>query len=124
MDTIQIMQEEHAEEIGGVVHCYSYSKETAEIFLKMGFYFGIGGVVTFKNAKKLKEALEVIPVEKIVVETDCPYLAPEPNRGKRNSSLNIPYVLDTIAHIKGVDRTELEEITRKNGDRLYQISTV
>ena len=107
-DTVQIMKEQHAEEIGGVIHCFSYTKETAEIFLKMGFYIGIGGVVTFKNAKKLREALEVIPLDRIVVETDCPYLAPEPNRGKRNSSLNLPYVIEAIAGVKKVTPEEID----------------
>jgi len=119
-DTVEIMKEQHAEEIGGVVHCFSYTKETAEIFLKMGFYIGIGGVVTFKNAKKLKEAVEHIPLERIVIETDCPYLAPEPNRGKRNSSLNLPYVIDEIARIKQVDRETVERVTWENGERLYR----
>ena len=118
-DTIEIMKEQHAEEIGGVVHCFSYTKETAEIFLKMGFYIGIGGVITFKNAKKLKEAVEHIPLERIVIETDCPYLAPEPNRGKRNSSLNLPYVIEEIAHIKQVDKETVERVTWENGERLY-----
>ena len=119
-DTIEIMKEQRAEEIGGVVHCFSYTKETAELFLKMGFYIGIGGVVTFKNAKKLKEAVEHIPLERIVIETDCPYLAPEPNRGKRNSSLNLPYVIDEIARIKQVDRETVESVTWENGERLYR----
>ncbi len=121
-DTIEIMKEQHAEEIGGVVHCFSYTKETAEIFLKMGFYIGIGGVVTFKNAKKLKEAVEHIPLERIVIETDCPYLAPEPNRGKRNSSLNLPYIIDEIARIKQVDSKTVERVTWENGERLYKFS--
>ena len=86
----------------------------------MGFYIGIGGVVTFKNAKKLKEAVEHIPLERIVIETDCPYLAPEPNRGKRNSSLNLPYVIDEIARIKQVDRETVESVTWENGERLYR----
>ena len=119
-DTVQIMKEQHAEEIGGVIHCFSYTKETAEIFLKMGFYIGIGGVVTFKNAKKLREALEVIPLDRIVVETDCPYLAPEPNRGKRNSSLNLPYVIEAIAGVKKVTPEEIERITWQNGENLYR----
>ena len=119
-DTVQIMKEQHAEEIGGVIHCFSYTKETAEIFLKMGFYIGIGGVVTFKNAKKLREALEVIPLDRIVVETDCPYLAPEPNRGKRNSSLNLPYVIEEIAKVKQVTPEEIERITWQNGEKLYR----
>ena len=116
---MQIMKEQHAEEIGGVIHCFSYTKETAEIFLKMGFYIGVGGVVTFKNAKKLREALEVIPLDRIVVETDCPYLAPEPNRGKRNSSLNLPYVIEEIAMVKQVAPEEIERITWQNGEKLY-----
>lgn len=122
-DTIQIMQEQHAEEIGGVVHCFSYTKETAEIFLEMGFYFGIGGVVTFKNAKKLKEALAMIPLDRIVTETDCPYLAPEPNRGKRNSSLNIPYVIEEIARIKQLSIGQVEEAAFRNAEKLYRFST-
>ena len=120
MDTVDIMKEQHAEEIGGVIHCFSYTKEMAEVFLKMGFFIGIGGVVTFKNAKKLKEAVEVIPLERIVVETDSPYLAPEPNRGARNSSLNIPYIIEEIARIKKVSKEQVEEETWKNGEKLYR----
>ncbi len=120
-DTITIMKDMHAEEIGGVIHCFSYTRETAEIFLKMGFYIGIGGVVTFKNARKIKEAVEEIPLERIVLETDCPYLAPVPFRGKRNSSLNIPYVIEEIARIKQVSPNEIEEITWENAHRLYRI---
>lgn len=121
-DTVEIMKQQHAEEIGGVVHCFSYTKETAEIFLKMGFFIGIGGVVTFKNAKKLKEAVEHIPLERIVIETDCPYLAPEPNRGKRNSSLNLPYIIDEIARIKQVDSKTVERVTWESGERLYRFA--
>ena len=119
MDTVEIMKEQHAEEIGGVVHCFSYTTEMAEIFLKMGFYIGVGGVVTFKNAKKLKEAVAAIPLDRIVVETDSPYLAPEPNRGKRNSSLNIPYIIEEIARIKQVSPELVEETTWKNSEKLY-----
>lgn len=119
MDTIEIMKEQHAEEIGGVVHCFSYTKETAAVFLKMGFYIGIGGVLTFKNAKKLKEAAEYIPIERIVVETDSPYLAPEPYRGKRNSSLNLPYIIEELARIKQMTPDKVEKITWQNGNRLY-----
>jgi TatD DNase family protein len=120
-DTVDIMTAEHAGEIGGVVHCYSYTKETARIFLDMGFYFGIGGVLTFKNAKKLKEAVEYIPMDKIVLETDCPYLAPEPNRGKRNISTNIPYVISKLAQIKGISDEEVRSIAWDNAHRLYRI---
>lgn len=120
-DTVDLMTEEHAEEIGGVIHCYSYTKETAEVFLKMGFYFGIGGVLTFKNAKKLKEAVAYIPLDRIVLETDCPYLAPEPNRGKRNSSLNIPYVVKALAELKGVEEETVRQSAWENANRLYRL---
>lgn len=120
-DTIDIMTAEHADEIGGVIHCFSYTKETAAIFLNMGFYFGIGGVLTFNNAKKLKEAVEYIPLDRIVLETDCPYLAPVPNRGKRNSSMNLPYVVAELARIKRVDEDTVKAVTRKNAYDLYRI---
>ena len=96
-DTLDIMKEEHSGEIGGVIHCFSYGKEMAAEYLKMGFYLGIGGVLTFKNAKKLLEVAEMAPLDRLVLETDCPYLAPVPNRGKRNSSLNLPYVAEKLA---------------------------
>ena len=117
----EIMTDAHAEEIGGVIHCYSYTKETAKVFLDMGFYFGIGGVLTFKNAKKLKEAVEYIPMDRIVLETDCPYLAPEPNRGKRNSSLNIPYVIAAMAQIKGITEEEVRKAAWDNSLKLYRM---
>lgn len=118
-DTVDIMTAENASEIGGVVHCYSYTKETARQFLDMGFYFGIGGVLTFKNARKLKEAAAYIPLDRIVLETDCPYLAPVPNRGKRNSSLNLPYVAAALAELKGVEEDTVREVAWENAHRLY-----
>ena len=118
-DTLEVMKENHAEEIGGVVHCFSYSKEIAKICVDMGFYIGIGGVVTFKNGKKMKEVVEQTPMDKILLETDCPYLAPEPNRGKRNSSLNLPLVVDAIAAIKGISAEEVIRITEDNAKRMY-----
>ncbi|MBQ2802542.1 MAG: TatD family hydrolase [Lachnospiraceae bacterium] len=120
-DTIDIMKAEKAQDIGGVVHCYSYSKELARDFLEMDFYFGIGGVLTFKNAKKLKEAVEYIPMDKLVLETDCPYLAPDPNRGKRNSSLNIPYVISALAELKGMTEEAVREAVWENSLRLYRM---
>lgn len=120
-DTLDMMKQLHAEKSGGVVHCFSYSRETAAEFIKMDYYFGIGGVVTFDNAKKLKEAVRYIPMDKIVLETDSPYLAPTPNRGKRNSSLNLPYIAKEIAELKGISYEEVVEITRKNGERLWHI---
>ena len=84
----------------------------------MGLYLGIGGVVTFKNAKKLKEVVEYAPLGQLVVETDSPYLSPEPNRGKRNSSLNLPYVAAMIAEIKGISNEEVIAVTEENAKRL------
>lgn len=118
-DTLQVMNEHHAEEIPGVIHCYSYSKELALEFIKMGYYIGIGGVVTFKNARKLVETIEAIPMERILLETDCPYMAPEPFRGKRNSSLYLTYVVEKIAEIKGISKEEVERITEENARRLF-----
>jgi len=120
-DTVDIMNAEKAGEIGGVIHCYSYTKETARDFLNMDYYFGIGGVLTFNNAKKLKEAVEYIPLDKIVLETDCPYLSPVPNRGKRNSSLNLPYVVTVLAEIKGISEEEVRRIVWENSVRLYRM---
>lgn len=114
------MKEEKSEEIGGVIHCFSYSAEMAEEYLKMGFYLGIGGVVTFKNAKKIKEVVQMAPMERILLETDSPYLAPVPYRGKRNSSLYLPYVVREIAEIKGISEEEVIEMTEKNAVRLFQ----
>lgn len=120
-DTIEMMKAQKAGEIGGVIHCYSYSTESAREFLDMGFYLGIGGVLTFSNAKKLKEVAEYVPLDRIVLETDCPYLAPVPYRGKRNSSLYIPYVVKELARIKGAGIDEIEEITTRNAKELYRI---
>ncbi len=103
---------------GGIIHCFSYGKEMAEEYLKMGLYLGIGGVVTFKNARKLKEVVEYAPLDQLVLETDSPYLSPEPNRGKRNSSLNLPYVAQAIAEIKGVNPEQVIRITRENAEKL------
>ena len=118
-DTLDTMKRLHAGDIGGVVHCFSYGKEMAREYLDMGLSLGIGGVLTFKNARTLVEVVEYAPLESLLLETDSPYLAPVPNRGKRNSSLNIPYVVEKIAEIKGVSREEVEEITWKNSFRVF-----
>ncbi len=107
------------DETPGVIHCYSYSLEMAHEFIKMGYYIGVGGVVTFKNAKKLVRTVEEIPMERILLETDCPYMAPEPHRGTRNDSRNIPYVIEKIAQIKGIDPKVVEETARENAFRLF-----
>lgn len=118
-DTMRIVKEACGNGMRGVMHCYSYSPEQAKEYLDMGLYLGIGGVLTFKNAKKLKEAVALAPLERLVLETDCPYLAPEPNRGKRNSSLNLSYVAEAIAAIKGVRSEEIIEATNVNARRLF-----
>lgn len=120
-DTFDIMKEMDAGSIGGVVHCYSYSPELAVEYVKMGLFIGVGGVVTFTKAKKLKETVAAIPLDNIVIETDCPYLAPTPYRGKRNSSLNLPLVLAEIASIKGISEEEAADITFANAKRLYRM---
>ena len=131
-DTMEIMKE-HAKGLSGVIHCYSYSKEMAQEYIKMGFYIGVGGVVTFKNAKKLKEVVENIPLappclrrgrlpmERLLIETDCPYMAPEPNRGKRNNSAYIRYVAEKIAELKGITYEEVVEQTEKNAREMYRL---
>jgi TatD DNase family protein len=118
-DTLDLMKARNAEEIGGVIHCFSYGKDMAREYVEMGFFLGIGGVVTFKNAKKLKETVEYIPLDNLLLETDCPYLAPEPYRGKRNSSLYIPYIAREIAAIKGITEEEVVEVTNHNAKRLF-----
>lgn len=104
------------------VHCYSYSPEIALQLVKMGCFLGIGGVVTFKNSKKLKETVEKIPMENILLETDCPYLAPEPHRGTRNDSRNLINVAQEIARLKGMDVQTVIDITAANARRFYGIS--
>ena len=120
-DTLAIMQE-HGRELGGVIHCFSYTKEMAAEYLKMGYYIGIGGVLTFKNAKKLVEAVEMIPSERLVLETDAPYLAPDPYRGKRNESAYLTYVAQKLAQIKGVSYEEIVAQTAKNAKTMYRMN--
>jgi TatD DNase family protein len=118
-DTLRVMRKADAGEIPGVVHCYSYSPELAREFMDMGYCIGVGGVVTFKNAKKLVRTVEEIPLERILLETDCPYMAPEPHRGTRNDSRNIPYIIAKIAEIKGISSEMVEKTTRENAYRLF-----
>ena len=120
-DTFDIMTAKNAGEMGGVVHCYSYSPEMALDYVKMGFYIGVGGVVTFQNGKKMKEVVEAVPMERILLETDSPYLSPVPNRGKRNTSLNLPYVAQKIAEIKGISYDEVVAVTAENAKKMYKI---
>lgn len=118
-DTMEIMKDAYEAGIKGVIHCFSYSEEIAQEYVGMGYFIGVGGVVTFKNAKKLKEVVSVIPLEWILLETDCPYMAPEPYRGKRNSSAYLPFVVKEIARIKDVTEQEVIETTRENAYHMY-----
>lgn len=118
-DTMRVMKENHAEDLKGVIHCYSYSPEMAREFTAMGYLIGVGGVVTFKNAKKLQETVRETPMEQILLETDCPYMAPEPNRGKRNDSSYIPHIVAKIAEIKGISEDEVVRITEQNALKLF-----
>lgn len=120
-DTMNILKNTNAGINGGVMHCFSYSPEIASEVLKLGFNIGVGGVLTFKNGKKLRETVEATPIEKIVLETDCPYLSPEPFRGKRNNSANIAYVVEEICRIKNLDRETVERITFENACQMYKI---
>ena len=118
-DTFDILSAPEYRGIRGVIHCYSYSPEMAKEYVKLGYYIGIGGVVTFKNAKKLTETVEVLPMDRILLETDSPYMAPEPNRGTRNDSTNLIYVADKIAFIKGTNTDEVIKATRENARTLF-----
>lgn len=123
-DTLAVMKEWYAKSGGtltGIIHCFSYGPEIAKEYTKMGFYLGVGGVVTFKNAKKLKEVVQTVPLELLVLETDCPYLAPVPNRGKRNDSSNLQYVVEEIAALKGITAEEVIRVTEDNAKKLYRI---
>lgn len=120
-DTYEVMKASKASECGGVIHCFSYSVEEAKKYLDMGFYIGLGGVVTFKNAVKAKEVLEYVPLNRLLLETDCPYLTPVPYRGKRNSSLYIPEIVKVMSEIKGIDYDVIVETTNENARRMYRI---
>lgn len=125
-DTFEIMDEytktiDSRKNVPGVIHCFSYSVENAKEYVKRGYMIGVGGVVTFKNARKLVETVEAISLESIVIETDCPYLAPVPNRGKRNDSSNLTYVVQKIAEIKNIRPKEVIRVSYENALRLYRL---
>ena len=120
-DTLDIMKSLHAEKTGGVIHCFSYSREMARQFMELNVSFGIGGVITFPNARKLKEAVDYIPMDRLLLETDSPYLSPVPYRGKRNSSLNLSFIIDRIAEIKGISSEKVIEITTDNAEKLFKV---
>ncbi|MFC4075556.1 TatD family hydrolase [Salinithrix halophila] len=120
-DVVRILKEEKADEVGGVMHCFSGDWAMAEECLTMNFYIGLGGPVTFKNAKQPKEVAKRVPLDRLLVETDAPYLAPHPNRGKRNESGYVRLVAETIAELRELPVEELAARTYENTCRLFRI---
>lgn len=121
-DVLDIVKDENASEVGGVFHAYSGSWEMAKIVLDLGFYIAIGGPVTFKNAKKLLEVAEKVPLDRLLIETDCPYLTPHPHRGKRNEPAYVKLVAEKIGEIRGIGFEEIAQATKENGMRLFGIA--
>ena len=117
-DTLEILKSLHPK---GVLHCFSGSKEMAKEIIKIGMYIGLNGVATFKNARKSLEVVKEIPIERLVLETDCPYLAPVPHRGKRNDSSYIPYIAERIGEVLDLSAQEVLDITSENAKRLFEI---
>jgi len=120
-DTLRILDEEKMEEIGGVIHCFTGNTEEVKKFMKRGYYIGIGGAVTFKNTISLQEAVKIISIEQILLETDCPYMTPAPHRGKRNEPAYLKYVAEKIAFLKGISLNEIIKETTKNALTLFSI---
>jgi len=118
-DIVDILREESASEVGGIMHCFSGSLEMAKECMEMNFMISFGGPVTFKNAKKPKEIVKQIPLERLLIETDCPYLTPEPYRGKRNESGYVRYVAEAIAELRGMEAEELAEVTYQNAIKFF-----
>ena len=118
-DTIRILQEEHAEEAGGVMHCFTETWEMAQQAMELGFYISFSGIVTFKNAEELRDVAMKVPLERMLIETDSPYLAPTPYRGKPNEPKYVGRVAETIAELRGMQAEELAGITRNNFYSLF-----
>lgn len=120
-EIIRVLQEEDAKEVGGVMHCYSGSVSEIEACLEMNFYISLAGPVTFKNAHELKEVAKAIPLERLLIETDAPFLAPHPNRGKRNEPAYVKLVAEEISRLRGMTYEEICEITTKNALQFFSI---
>lgn len=121
-DVVRILQEENASEVGGIMHCFTGSLEVAKQCMDMNFYISFGGPVTFKNAKKPKEVVKEIPMDRLLIETDCPYLTPHPFRGKRNEPSYVKYVAEQIAELRGVTLEEVGTKTSDNARKLFGIT--
>jgi len=122
-DTMMILTEEKASEVGGVMHCFSSSRELALRCLDMGFYISLAGIVTFPKAVELQKLVAELPLDRILVETDCPYLAPVPHRGKRNEPAYVRHTAEKVAQLKGLTLAEIAKVTSENTKRLFRIST-
>lgn len=120
-DTLRIMAEENAAEASGVMHCFTETWEVAEAALAMGFYISFSGIVTFKNAKQLKEVAQRVPLERMLIETDAPYLAPVPHRGKLNQPAYVKHVAEEIALLRGIGVDEVGRRTTENFERLFKL---
>src|SRR5699024_3174712 len=118
-DIIQILEEENADEIGGIMHCYNDEVKYIDDCLAMNFYISLGGPVTFKNAKAPKEVAKYVPLDKLLIETDSPYLAPHPNRGKRNEPAYVKLVAEQIAELKGLSYEEVARATTENALKFF-----
>ncbi|WP_436884908.1 TatD family hydrolase [Bacillus velezensis] len=121
-DVVTILKEEGAEEVGGIMHCFTGSAEVARQCMDMNFYISFGGPVTFKNAKKPKEVAKEIPNDRLLIETDCPFLTPHPFRGKRNEPSYVKYVAEQLAELKGLTYEEIASITTENAKRLFRMN--
>ncbi|MDO6851373.1 TatD family hydrolase [Priestia megaterium] len=121
-DVVTILKEEHVEEVGGIMHCFTGSIEVAKQCMDMNMYISFGGPVTFKNAKKPKEVATELPLDRLLIETDCPYLTPHPFRGKRNEPGYVSYVAEQVAELKGITYEELADITTANAKKLFGIN--
>ena len=119
-DTLRIMREEGADKCGGVMHCFTESQEVADQAMELGFYISLSGIVTFKNAQALKEVARNIPLDRMLVETDSPYLAPVPFRGKTNQPAYVRHVAEHIADLRGISLGEVAEATTRNFFRLFK----
>ena len=117
-DTMEILKKHRPK---GVLHCFSGSPETATEVLKLGMYIGLGGALTFKNARKAVEVAQMLPLDRLLLETDCPYMAPVPMRGKRNNSGYISFIAEKVAEIKGIDPQSVLDVTMENTKRLFNI---
>ncbi|WP_223703294.1 TatD family hydrolase [Sutcliffiella deserti] len=121
-DVVEILKEEDAKEVGGIMHCYTGSIEVAQECMEMNFYLSFGGPVTFKNAKKPKEVVKEIPMDRLLIETDCPYLTPHPYRGKRNEPSYVRFVAEQIAELREMSVEEVAEKTTANAKKLFGIN--